>query len=166
MYIFCDDFHSFSIRFSFAMGNQQTSATHEPQHTSSSSISAAQPIKSSVKRSLSMRKVNGSLSLANNDPSIRFIPKGLNPGHGGIIYPTHPNSQAKPSGGYISPDGWGWYITTTPPTPDMYYHSSKQGKKSSSLTSGASSKRSSVLTNPAFKSGNTKSAVGWPSVPL
>ena len=123
-------------------------------------------MKSAVKRSRSMRAVNGSLSLPGNDPSLRFIPKGLSAGHGGIIYPTHPNAQQnKPSTGYVSPEGWGWYITTTPPTPDMYYHSSKLPKKNAQQNS-ISSSRSTTLTNPAFKAGVSKTAVGWPSVPL
>ena len=148
------------------MGNQQTSATHEPQHNVTSSLVAVQPIKSSVKRSRSMRKVNGSLSMpAGNDPSLRFIPKGLSAGHGGIIYPTHPNAQSKTTPGYVSPDGWGWYITTTPPTPDMYHHSSKHTKKNT-IHNPATSRRPTALTNPAFKTGSQKTAVGWPSVPL
>ena len=147
------------------MGNQQTSEMHEPQHTASASVGAAQPMKSSVKRSRSMRKVNGTLTNAKvgNDPALRFMPKGISAGHGGIIYPTHPNAQS--SAGYISPEGWGWYITTTPPTPDMYHHSSKQAKKSSAH-SCATSKRPTTLTNPAFKTGGQKTAMGWPSVPL
>lgn len=147
------------------MGNQQTSVTHEPQHTATSSFPAVQPIKSAVKRSRSMRTVNGSLNVNGNDPSLRFLPKGLSAGHGGIIYPTHPNAQSKPTAGYVSPEGWGWYITTTPPTPDMYYHSSKLPKKSVAQNTAAP-RRPTTLTNPAFKTGGNKTAVGWPSVPL
>lgn len=146
------------------MGNQQTSVLHEPQHRpmASASSTVSQPKKSVIKRTRSVLKEAGSLNKLGNDPTMRFLPKGINPGHGGIIYPTNPNAQ---SAGYISPEGWGWYITTTPPTPDMYHHSSKQAKKIGAQHSAAA-KRPSALTNPAFKAGAHKTAMGWPSVPL
>jgi hypothetical protein len=152
--------------FCSAMGNQQSVVTHEPQHTaSSSSVVGNQPMKSAMKRSRSMRKEPGALNKVGTDQTLRYVPKGLSAVNGGIIYPTHPNAHGAP--GYASPEGWGWYITTTPPTPDMYqsYSSNKQPKKSVSHSS-ASATRTGTLTNPAFKTGPPNSAIGWPSVPL
>eukprot|EP00548_Thalassiothrix_antarctica_P012093 CAMPEP_0194159556 /NCGR_PEP_ID=MMETSP0152-20130528/77901_1 /TAXON_ID=1049557 /ORGANISM="Thalassiothrix antarctica, Strain L6-D1" /LENGTH=282 /DNA_ID=CAMNT_0038869141 /DNA_START=645 /DNA_END=1493 /DNA_ORIENTATION=- len=140
---------------------KQTSRTHSPQHHSkTSSLSSTQPIKSVMKRSRSSR-VNNSLEMAKlniNDTTTRFLPNGLSSGHGGIIYPTNPNGQT--GSGSVSPDGWGWYITTTPPTPEMYKNTKKIiGIDSFGLGKG-------TLTNPAFKTGSQKTAMGWPSVPL
>lgn len=143
----------------------ETSVLHEPQHTASASQAASQPKKTLlIKRTRStVLRDSGTLNKLDHDPTLRFLPKGINPGHGGIIYPTNPNAQ---SAGYISPEGWGWYITTTPPTPDMYHHHSSKQSKKSVTHSSATAKRPSVLTNPAFKAGAHKTAMGWPSVPL
>lgn len=141
------------------MGNQQMSITHEPQH--GASVPTSQPMKSAMKRSRSIQQ-NAALNNLGSDPTRRFLPKGLSAGHGGIIYPTHPNAQS--SAGYVSPEGWGWYITTTPPTPDMYHHASKLPKKGT--THSTTTSKRTTLTNPAFKTGSQKTAVGWPSVPL
>mmetsp|Transcript_1848 Transcript_1848/g.2543 ORF Transcript_1848/g.2543 Transcript_1848/m.2543 type:complete len:148 (-) Transcript_1848:2556-2999(-) len=147
------------------MTNEQTSKSHEPQHAKASSLPRnPQPMKSAMKIPRSSRRPNGALPQTNNDSSLRYIPRGLSSGHGGIVYPSNPNN-SQAGNGYVSPE-WGWYITMTPPTPDMYHNNKLPQSKKTNTQSSLGLDRPGTLTNPAFKTGSQKTAMGWPSVPL
>lgn len=147
------------------MTNEQTSKSHEPQHAKASSLPRnPQPMKSAMKIPRSSRRHNGALPQTKNDSSLRYIPRGLSSGHGGIVYPSNPNN-SQAGNGYVSPE-WGWYITMTPPTPDMYHNNKLPQSKKTNTQSSPGLDRPGTLTNPAFKTGSQKTAMGWPSVPL
>jgi hypothetical protein len=71
---------------------------------------------------------SGSSSAAGEPPS-RYLPRGLDKAHNGIILPRMPyGAQVEPSssndgagGGGVESPQWGWFLRTTPPTPQMYY---------------------------------------------
>mmetsp|Transcript_871 Transcript_871/g.1328 ORF Transcript_871/g.1328 Transcript_871/m.1328 type:complete len:148 (-) Transcript_871:124-567(-) len=147
------------------MANEQTSKSHQPQHAKAITLPRVQAIKSAIKIPRSSRRPNGALSQSNNDASLRYIPRGLSSGHGGIVYPSNPNN-GQAGNGYVSPEGWGWYITMTPPTPDLYHSNKLPQTKKNSTHGSLGLDRPGTLTNPAFKTGSQKTAMGWPSVPL
>lgn len=155
------------------MGNQQSTTPFEPTKMSSNN---AKPIKSAMRRTSSVSKDASSLESINGK---RYLPKGLDGGHSGLVIPTKPGDIAAggPAGpaGYHSPE-WGWYINTTPPTPEMYHsqYSSTRGKLPSSSKDGAPGQQPFVPCSgpPAFNtglngpSGKSAATMGWPSVPL
>jgi len=83
-------------------------------------------------------------------PEHRYLPKGLDRAHNGIIMPTRPygSNSATTSGGEASPQ-WGWYINMTPPTPEMYQcrSLSQSPKKQQIISDGLPSIKSEGIIN-------------------
>lgn len=148
------------------MGNHQTSTLHDTQHSSNTRLVTASsiiptlpmPVKAAIKRTSNPRND----SAMTTDTS-RFLPNGLQGGHGGLLIPTKPYGD-----GYVSPD-WGWYINTTPPTPEIYHASSKQYLKkptSYSTQQEVTRRGPSALDSPAFSKGHKGGTAHWPGVPI
>lgn len=115
----------------------------------------------------------------------RYLPRGLDKAHNGIIIPkrpygAEPNNYYAPSMEYSDMDSpspqWGWFLRTTPPTPPMF--GSRPPTSDTSLTSNSSDGRSfpphlhqqHYQPNPVFQAMQDKNkaspAMGWSSVPL
>lgn len=153
------------------MGNEQSVRpdTASPMPTATS---VANPMKSAMRRSSSMR--NGTGLSESSSGSTRYIPK-MNGTEKGIIMPTRPHGMDHVGGGVDSPQ-WGWYINTTPPTPEMYYSQSTMNKKVEAKGNGpprptsqpvVPAEKAKCQHNQVFKnlqSNNTP--MGWTSVPI
>mmetsp|Transcript_2805 Transcript_2805/g.4112 ORF Transcript_2805/g.4112 Transcript_2805/m.4112 type:complete len:317 (-) Transcript_2805:220-1170(-) len=158
------------------------SMKREPSSASSlvSSVASshAKPIKSAMKRSLSVR------GATTNNPSASsgLVPKGFGGApQGGLVVPTRPFGDEN-NCAYASPE-WGWYANLTPPTPEMYASNRylKNHEKGISRNDPAPTSTNAILahhqqqrtaphpsplSNPAFHKGGRSNCAHWPSVPL
>jgi hypothetical protein len=138
--------------------------------------SSSQDERVAMPRSRSVHaSANGLESTQDEGP--RYLPKGLNRSHNGVIMPTRPSGAGGTSaaGGIESPQ-WGWYINinTTPPTPDMYHSGSRALQKKQDSSAKASESPSSAAAtshqpNRIFQDLQEKrqgAYMGWSSVPL
>jgi len=164
------------------MGNEQSTRHDNPIPSSPGQIKfkkLAKPIKSAIKRSQSVKTNATSIGIGERDDrSIRYIPRGLDEKHSGLIMPTRPVGHEKGNAGGDSPQ-WGWYINTTPPPPEMYCSRPSQKSEGKSETSTASQSSFSTWSatrsdmpaggpNRVFKGlqSSAKAPMGWPSFPL
>jgi hypothetical protein len=164
------------------MDNSQISRElHAPVSIVKPSSSQDEP--GSMTRSRSVRANANGLE-PKQDEGPRYLPKGDNRSHNGVIMPTRPYGAGglplPSTGGGVESPQWGWYINTTPPTPDTYHSGSRSlHKKQDSLANASESSSSTAATesstatsqqpNRIFQDlqGKRKgAAMGWSSVPL
>mmetsp|Transcript_912 Transcript_912/g.2376 ORF Transcript_912/g.2376 Transcript_912/m.2376 type:complete len:232 (+) Transcript_912:827-1522(+) len=168
--------NSYLISFlflAFDMGNEQ-STPHEPSPYSSvaSSTSGTKPLKSSLRRS---RSIRSEADTAGPLPDrTRYIPK-MSAAKSSLIMPTRPFGNDTANSGMESPQlGYGFYTNLTPPTPEMYqsYQSSKYPKSNfgqphtgaSALSVSARSQQNQVFQN--LQNNQAAMAPSWTSVPI
>jgi hypothetical protein len=111
----------------------------------------------------------------------RYIPRGLDKAHNGIIMPRMPYGSSEPSHPSGSLDGvdspqWGWFLRTSPNLPQMYQksptnHNTKHPSASDTSQSSDGSQSTVPVTNPVFAGLQDKQRAaaayrGWSSVPL
>eukprot|EP00429_Kryptoperidinium_foliaceum_P049996 CAMPEP_0176119300 /NCGR_PEP_ID=MMETSP0120_2-20121206/59981_1 /TAXON_ID=160619 /ORGANISM="Kryptoperidinium foliaceum, Strain CCMP 1326" /LENGTH=279 /DNA_ID=CAMNT_0017453695 /DNA_START=89 /DNA_END=928 /DNA_ORIENTATION=+ len=150
------------------------STPHEPSPYSSvaSSTSGTKPLKSSLRRS---RSIRSEADTAGPLPDrTRYIPK-MSAAKSSLIMPTRPFGNDTANSGMESPQlGYGFYTNLTPPTPEMYqsYQSSKYPKSNfgqphtgaSALSVSARSQQNQVFQN--LQNNQAAMAPSWTSVPI
>ena len=153
------------------MGNEQ-SVRHEPSpYSSVTSTSAPKPVKSAMRRTLSIRAdADGMGPLPDRT---RYIPK-MSAAKSGLIMPTRPFGTEVANNGVESPQlGYGFYTNLTPPTPEMYQsHAYRNAKAVSGPNIPTHPGASTLATgrvhhNQVFQNlQNNTAPMGWTSVPI
>ena len=175
------------------MGNDQ-SQSNDDQVRTNPLEAEVESIHSAMTRSRSIRATAiGMETGKHNNNELRYLPRGLNRAHDGLVIPKRPYGPPPESTVPASASGeqspqWGWYINTTPPTPEVYcnrppkkHHSgSSQGSVDISTASSVSATTTTThrgaspifparKPNPIFQdlqAKNKNNAAGWSSVPL
>ena len=139
-----------------------------------------------------MAKVQDDVRRIQQQGETRYLPRGLDKAHNGIIVPRRPYGVDQNYAPSMEPhqsdvDGpspqWGWFMRTTPPTPPMFHcrppPATYSSSSDSSLTSSSSDgkpqqQQQHYQPNPIFQSMQNKhreasaatASMGWSSVPL